>query len=118
MLARDQDDCWQVQGEINWHDLPARVEGVIEAQMGKLNAEQHAALVAAAVEGEEFTYLARLTMKALRHGSSLSDANQLSPWSQTPKRCAYLGLYRNLWTESGVISQVLQRFATNYFPAW
>jgi ABC-type oligopeptide transport system substrate-binding subunit/DNA-binding SARP family transcriptional activator/tetratricopeptide (TPR) repeat protein len=55
LLAQDVDGFWQVQDEIQWHDLPARVEGVIEARLGSLEASQLAILEAAAVEGEEFT---------------------------------------------------------------
>jgi len=55
IMVRDRKGCWQVQEDINWHDLPARVEGVIEARLGCLDAAQYAVLEAAAVEGEEFT---------------------------------------------------------------
>lgn len=55
ILVRDPDHHWQVQGVLNWNDLPARVEGVVEARLGRLDEDQRAALLAAAVEGEEFT---------------------------------------------------------------
>jgi ABC-type oligopeptide transport system substrate-binding subunit/class 3 adenylate cyclase len=54
-LVRDEDGYW-VEGEaLNWELLPARVEGVIEARIGRLEEELREILTIASVEGEDFT---------------------------------------------------------------
>jgi ABC-type oligopeptide transport system substrate-binding subunit/DNA-binding SARP family transcriptional activator len=55
MLQRDAAGYWQAQAGLVWDELPARVEGVIEARLGRLDGDQRAALEAGAVEGDEFT---------------------------------------------------------------
>ncbi|MGW8249217.1 MAG: BREX system ATP-binding domain-containing protein [Anaerolineales bacterium] len=55
MLQRDEQGYWQEQFGLVWDELPARVEGVIEARLGRLDGDQRAALEAGAIEGEEFT---------------------------------------------------------------
>jgi tetratricopeptide (TPR) repeat protein len=40
---------------IGWHKLPAKVEGVIEQRLGRLDADLQEALTIASVEGESFT---------------------------------------------------------------
>jgi len=47
---------WWVEGSaLDWDTLPARVEGVIEARIGRLDDELREILSVASVEGEEFT---------------------------------------------------------------
>ncbi len=54
-LVQDEDGYW-VEGEtLNWDLLPARVEGVIEARIGRLEDELREILTIASVEGEDFT---------------------------------------------------------------
>ena len=54
-LVRDRDGCW-VEGEtLDWEDLPARVEAVIAAHIGRLPKPWQDLLAVASVEGEEFT---------------------------------------------------------------
>ena len=55
LLAQGVDVGWIQAGEIDWAELPARVEGVIEERLGRLPADLRALLQAASVEGEEFT---------------------------------------------------------------
>jgi ABC-type oligopeptide transport system substrate-binding subunit/DNA-binding SARP family transcriptional activator len=55
MLQRDTGGYWEEQAGLAWDELPARVEGVIEARLGCLTDDQRLALDAAAVEGDEFT---------------------------------------------------------------
>lgn len=62
-LVRDQSEHW-VEGQgLDWQTLPARVEGVIEERVGRLEEDHRELLAMAAVEGERFTVqvLARAT---------------------------------------------------------
>ncbi len=54
-LIQDEDGYWQEGPDLNWSTLPARVEGVIEARIGRLEDELRDLLTIAAVEGEDFT---------------------------------------------------------------
>jgi adenylate cyclase len=54
-LRQDQDGKWIESPTITWEGLPGRVEGVIEKRVNHLAPMLRSALVAASVEGEEFT---------------------------------------------------------------
>jgi adenylate cyclase len=54
-LRRDADGSWVAGERVNWSMLPARVEGVIEQRIGRLEPSLQAMLAAASVEGELFT---------------------------------------------------------------
>jgi tetratricopeptide (TPR) repeat protein len=54
-LIRDEAGRWVEARVVDWDALPARVEGVIEGQIGRLEPELADALTVAAVEGETFT---------------------------------------------------------------
>jgi ABC-type oligopeptide transport system substrate-binding subunit len=54
-IVRDEDGCWVETSTLDWDMLPARVEGVIEERIGRLEEELHDILTVAAVEGEDFT---------------------------------------------------------------
>jgi tetratricopeptide (TPR) repeat protein len=54
-LARDTQGRWMVSAALDWQVLPARVEGVIEERVGRLEPVLRQLLVAASVEGETFT---------------------------------------------------------------
>lgn len=54
-LRRDADGRWVEAGEILWQTMPSRVEGVIEQMFTRLDAQLRDALLAASVEGVEFT---------------------------------------------------------------
>lgn len=54
-LARDAAGRWVAQPELDWNVLPARVEGVIETRIGRLDPELREFLDVASVEGETFT---------------------------------------------------------------
>jgi tetratricopeptide (TPR) repeat protein len=54
-LVRDAEDCWITGPALDWQTLPARVEGVIEERIGRLEEELREILTVASVEGEEFT---------------------------------------------------------------
>jgi adenylate cyclase len=54
-LVRDEQGRW-IEGQIlDWEALPARVEGVIEERIGRLEESLHETLTVASVEGEDFT---------------------------------------------------------------
>ncbi len=54
-LVQDQVGCWVEGKSLDWNRLPARVEGVIEARIGRLEDELREILTIASVEGEDFT---------------------------------------------------------------
>ncbi|MGB3714247.1 MAG: AAA family ATPase, partial [Candidatus Promineifilaceae bacterium] len=54
-LVKDEDGYWIESPSLEWQNLPARVEGVIEARIGRLEDELREILTVAAVEGENFT---------------------------------------------------------------
>jgi DNA-binding SARP family transcriptional activator len=62
-LFRDEAGCWAAGPGLDWSSLPARVEGVIEERLGRLDEELREILSVASVEGEQFTtqVLARVT---------------------------------------------------------
>ncbi len=67
-LARDETGrCetgrWVAQPGLDWNILPARIEGVIETRIGRLDAELRGVLDVASVEGETFT--AQVAARAL-----------------------------------------------------
>jgi tetratricopeptide (TPR) repeat protein len=62
-LLHDAAGRWAVGPALNWNVLPARVEGVIETRIGRLDAELRGVLDAASVEGETFT--AQVVARAL-----------------------------------------------------
>jgi predicted ATPase/DNA-binding SARP family transcriptional activator len=54
-LRQDEDGNWAEGETINWNTLPAKVEGVIEKRMTRLEAALQTVLTIASVEGETFT---------------------------------------------------------------
>ena len=54
-LVQDDTGRWIPGPALDWQTLPARVEGVIEARIGRLDEELREFLSVASVEGEEFT---------------------------------------------------------------
>jgi predicted ATPase len=54
-LRKDADSQWVEGPAVDWNTLPARVEGVIEKRIQRLEKELQAILTIASVEGETFT---------------------------------------------------------------
>jgi tetratricopeptide (TPR) repeat protein len=54
-LVQDEAGRWMEGPVLDWQALPARVEGVIEERIGRLERELREALSVASVEGEDFT---------------------------------------------------------------
>jgi len=54
-VVRDEQGQWVEGPVLDWSALPARVEGVIEERIGRLEGELREVLTVASVEGEDFT---------------------------------------------------------------
>jgi predicted ATPase len=54
-LVQDEQGRWIEGPNLDWTTLPARVEGVIQARIGRLEQDLREALTIASVEGEDFT---------------------------------------------------------------
>jgi tetratricopeptide (TPR) repeat protein len=54
-LVMDETSTWRARPSLDWDALPARVEGAIEARIGRLDEALRDILGVAAVEGEAFT---------------------------------------------------------------
>jgi DNA-binding SARP family transcriptional activator len=54
-VVQDADGCWVETPTLDWERVPARVEAVIEARVGRLEEELRDMLAVASVEGEQFT---------------------------------------------------------------
>lgn len=54
-LCQDEQSWWIEGRHLDWDSLPARVEGVIEKRMDRLEPDLRETLEVASVEGEEFT---------------------------------------------------------------
>ena len=54
-LRRNAAGEWVVGDSLDWHQLPARIEGVIEERINRLEGELQEILTLASVEGETFT---------------------------------------------------------------
>ena len=54
-LLQDEAERWVEGPHLDWSVLPARVEGVIEERIGRLEEELRELLAVASVEGEDFT---------------------------------------------------------------
>lgn len=54
-IYRDERGHWHDRAEIDWQILPAKVEGVIESRIARLDPTLRAVLTVASVEGETFT---------------------------------------------------------------
>jgi tetratricopeptide (TPR) repeat protein len=54
-LVKDQQGRWIASDKLDWNVLPARVEGVFEERMGRLEEDLRDILTVASVEGMDFT---------------------------------------------------------------
>jgi len=53
-VRRDDRGRWIASPKIDWYSLPAKIEGVIEAQLARLDSTTQALLRVASVQGEDF----------------------------------------------------------------
>jgi predicted ATPase/DNA-binding SARP family transcriptional activator len=69
VLVQDQIGHWVQAQPLNWNQLPARVEGMIEKRLSLLSQETRQLLTCASVEGEQFCaqVLAQVMKHDLRH---------------------------------------------------
>jgi DNA-binding SARP family transcriptional activator len=54
-LVQNKEGAWIISPTLDWGTLPARVEGVIEERIGRLEGDLRETLRVASVEGEDFT---------------------------------------------------------------
>lgn len=54
-LERDEEGLWRVAAKVDWTELPAHIEGVLEERLARLPAALRELLDVAAIEGETFT---------------------------------------------------------------
>ena len=54
-LRRDESGAWAESEKLDWKSLPARIEGVVEERINRLEAELQEILTIASVEGQTFT---------------------------------------------------------------
>jgi adenylate cyclase len=67
-LVQDWAGCWHEAPGLNWADLPARIEGLIDERIGRLSGTLREQLSIASVEGERFTaeVIARIVSTEVR----------------------------------------------------
>lgn len=53
-LVKDDTGCWISEAALAWHELPARVEGMIAVRMARLSSEERRSLTIASVVGDRF----------------------------------------------------------------
>jgi tetratricopeptide (TPR) repeat protein len=70
-LVWDDTCCWTEGPDLDWERLPARVTGVIEERLDRLDRDLYEILTAACVEGEQFTLQVLARMLRLDEGSLL-----------------------------------------------
>jgi tetratricopeptide (TPR) repeat protein len=75
-LAQDSQGRWQIANEIDWNDLPDRVEGVIEERIGRLEESLRELLSVASVEGQDFTAQVLGKIQELREKDLLKSLSQ------------------------------------------
>ena len=54
LIVHDTHGDWMQRGEIDWNDLPPRVEGIIEERINRLGEELRETISVASVQGENF----------------------------------------------------------------
>ncbi len=67
-LVTDAEGVWSAGAELNWRDLPARVEGVIQERIDRLPPDLREVLKIASVEGEVFTAEVAARVQGLEDG--------------------------------------------------
>lgn len=53
-LRKDEHGDWVVDASLDWTELPARVEGIIEGRIGRLDEDLRETLTVASAQGDEF----------------------------------------------------------------
>ncbi|MCJ7737634.1 MAG: AAA family ATPase, partial [Anaerolineae bacterium] len=100
-LVRDADGAWIEGVDLAWNTLPARIEAVIAARLGRLEPAHRDLLMVASVEGETFT------VQVVASAAGLSEREALRTLSQE------LGARHLLVREVGE-RRVHGRFTTQY----
>jgi predicted ATPase len=101
-IMQDDSGCWVEAPSLDWSELPARVEGVIEERIDRLDESLRDMLTVASVEGEQFTaeVIAQVQSVAARQAirqisSDLDRRHRLvSPQGAVQLSASRLSLYR------------------------
>jgi len=75
-LHLDEDGRWIVSDALDWVELPARAQGVIEERIGRLEAELRDELRVASVEGEDFAAQVIARVQATHERQLLRDLSE------------------------------------------
>ncbi len=54
-LQQDERGCWKESPELDWDDLPSRVEGIFEERIGRLSDELRERQTVGSLDGDQFT---------------------------------------------------------------
>ena len=76
-LAEDDQGRWMAPRVVDWRILPARVEGVIEARLSRIDSDMRDLLTVASVEGVEFTAELLALVQATELGVVLQQLEKL-----------------------------------------
>jgi len=75
-LEKDQDGRWVEAPNLDWDQLPARVEAVIEERIGRLEVELRELLSVASIEGQDFTAQVLARIQAAEERQVLRELSQ------------------------------------------
>lgn len=83
-LIQDADGRWQESPQLNWDELPARVEGIIEERIARLSNELREILNVACVEGQDFT------VQVIAKIQEIKERDLVSKLSRELEQCHHL----------------------------
>jgi len=107
-LIRDGDGRWVESPSLDWHVLPARVEGVIKEHISRLDEELKEMLTVASVEGAEFTAEVVARVQAMPERQAVQELS--SELQRQHRLVSDLGL-----VQLGHLRLSLYRFVHNLF---
>lgn len=83
-LSLDTDGRWQESPQLNWDEVPARVEGIIEERIARLSNDLREILNVACVEGQDFT------VQMIAKIQGIKERDILNKLSHELERCHHL----------------------------
>jgi oligopeptide transport system substrate-binding protein len=113
-IFQEEDGAWTADKTLAWDALPDRVEGVIEARIGRLEDELRELLNVAAVEGEEFTAQVVARVQAIdERGLLRMLSNQLDKKHQLVRESSALKHGRHLLSRYRFSHTLFQQYLYN-----
>lgn len=112
-IVRDAGGRWVAGSDLDWSQVPARVEAVIAERIDRLSEAGQALLAAASVQGEEFTAELAVRVAGMERGEIL---RLLSNVLQKEHRLVYAT--RVVWLGEGRISLSRYRFQHALFQEY